>query len=95
MPAPPLVRRSLRPALGRILPFLLPPERSQIEETPGIAERLDGAIGSEVGPKDAVAITQEDAQSENFAFVAGETKVDIEVAAGGRVPRTVQPMRFL
>src|SRR5918994_1289324 len=49
---PPLVRRRLRVALGRVLPLLLAPERGQVEVAPGAPHRLVAAAVDEVGAED-------------------------------------------
>jgi len=84
---PPLIRRGLRPAVGRILPVFLPAERRQVQKGPGATERLDAPPGSEVGAIDVVAIAQENAKTEGLVRVARHTEVDVEVAAGRGVPR--------
>jgi hypothetical protein len=58
---PPCVRRSLRPALGRILPNLLPAKRRQVEVAEVAAEVFNTASVGEVGVIDIFAIAQEDA----------------------------------
>src|SRR4051794_11487071 len=54
---PPLVRRGLRPALGRVLPRLLASERGDVEERPCGAQVLGTAGVDEVGAVDLVALT--------------------------------------
>src|SRR5580700_11649295 len=44
VPVPPVVRRALRVALGRVLPGFLPPERAHVEVAPGAAHRLVAAV---------------------------------------------------
>src|SRR5215211_788514 len=56
---PPLVGRGLRPALGRVLPGLLAPERRDVEKRPGRAHVLVAARVDEVGAEDAVALADE------------------------------------
>src|SRR5829696_6809851 len=56
---PPLVRRGLRVALGRILPLLLAPERGDVEIAPGRADVLVAAGVDEVGAEDLIALTDE------------------------------------
>src|SRR3954447_9520758 len=56
---PPLVRRALRPALGRVLPRLLAPERGDVEEGPGGAQVLGTAGVDEVGAVDLAALADE------------------------------------
>jgi len=43
VPVPPLVRRGLRVALGRVLPFLLTAERGDVEVAEAAPERLVAA----------------------------------------------------
>src|SRR5262249_23109159 len=59
VPVPPRVRWGLGVALGRVLPFLLTPERCHVEVTPGAPQRLIAAAVDEVGAGHAVAITDE------------------------------------
>src|ERR1700745_512191 len=49
VPIPPLVRRALGVALGRVLPRLLASEGAQVEVAPGAAERLVAAVVDVVG----------------------------------------------
>src|SRR3712207_2864894 len=56
---PPPVRRRLRVALGRVLPFLLAAERRHVEVAPGRAHRLIAATVDEVGAEDPVALSDE------------------------------------
>src|SRR5262245_66690190 len=56
---PPLVRGSLRIALGRVLPFLLSAERGDVEVAPGAAHVLVTAGVDEVGAEDLVALADE------------------------------------
>src|SRR6266853_1041740 len=62
--APPLVRRRLRVALGRLLPALLAAKRRYVEQRPDAAKRLDAASGREVRAEYLLAVAQEDAQTE-------------------------------
>src|SRR5262245_4332126 len=59
VPVPPLVRRRLRVALRRILPFLLAPERRDVEIVPGAPHLLVAAVVDEVGAEDLVLVTDE------------------------------------
>src|SRR5215212_9155120 len=56
---PPLVRRRLGVALGRVLPLLLAPERRDVEVGPGAPHRLVAAAVDEVGAEDAVVLADE------------------------------------
>src|ERR687895_1091168 len=56
---PPLVRRGLRVALGRVLPLLLAAERRHVEVCPRGAHRLVAALVDEVGAEDLVALADE------------------------------------
>jgi len=56
---PPLVGRRLRVALRRVLPFLLAPERGDVEVTPGAAQLLVATVVDEVGAEDAIAVADE------------------------------------
>src|SRR4029450_9346396 len=56
---PPLVGRSLRIALGRVLPLLLAPEGGDVEVAPRAAHRLVAAVVDEIGAVDLLAIAQE------------------------------------
>src|SRR5262245_63091427 len=93
--APPLVRRRLRQAFGRVLPRLLPPERRQVEERPVAPEPFDAATRGEVRPEDAVAVSQEHAEAEALAILVladprllrPDAEVDVEVAPVRGVPR--------
>src|SRR5712692_12127498 len=59
MPVPPVVRRRLGIALGRVLPRLLASERGQVEVAPGAPERLVAAVVDEVGTEHPVAVAEE------------------------------------
>src|SRR5260221_5665245 len=87
MAAPPLRGGRLRPPRRRILPGLLPPEGSEVEERPGAAEGLGASAGGEVGAEDVVALAHKNAEAEGFAAVAGDAEIDIEIAAGRGEPR--------
>src|SRR5437879_734513 len=56
---PPLVRRSLRVTLRRVLPVLLAAERSDVEIVPCVSHLLVAAVVDEVGAEDAVALADE------------------------------------
>src|SRR5437763_384492 len=84
---------------GRVLPVLLAAERRQVEERPDAAERLDAAVRREVGAKDVVAVSQEDAEPERLAVLVDvrlrrlrtDAEVDVEVALERREPRDRPP----
>src|ERR1039457_5336318 len=59
MPVPPLVRRSLRVALWRVLPGFLTAERRHIEVAPGGPHGLVAAAVDEVCPEHLVAVADE------------------------------------
>src|SRR4051812_45973225 len=63
---PPAVRRALRPARRRVLPFLLAAQRRAVEEAPDGADRLDPAAPGPVGLEGPVAVAQEDVEGEPF-----------------------------
>src|SRR6185437_5109653 len=86
VPVPPLVRRRLRIAFGRILPELLPAERCDVEVVPGAAELLVTAVVEEVGAEYAVAIAVEDVGA--VPLVHAEIEVE---AVGDGEPRDVVP----
>src|SRR5215217_8338058 len=56
---PPLVRRGLRVALGRVLPLLLASERGDVEIAPGGAKLRVAASVDEIGAEDPIALTDE------------------------------------
>jgi hypothetical protein len=56
---PPLVRRGLRVALGRVFPLLLAAERRDVEIATGGAYLLVAAGVGEVGAEDPIALTDE------------------------------------
>src|SRR5271154_314587 len=81
MPAPPGVGLGLRPTFRRIFPRFLPAERRQVEEGPDAAQRLDAALGREVGAIDPLAaVAQKHAQSVFLALVRRHAEVAVEVA---------------
>ena len=83
---PPLVRRSLRIVLRRVLPLLLTAERGDVEVVPRAPHLLVAAVVDEVGAKDPVALAKE--------RVRAVPLVDIEVlveVVGDRVPGNVLP----
>src|SRR5205823_7477862 len=82
VPDPPLVRRSLRVALRRILPLLLAPERSDVEVVPSVSHLLVAAVVDEVGTEHAVAVADERVR----AVPLVHSKVLVEVVRYG-VPR--------
>jgi hypothetical protein len=93
--APPFVRRSLRPTGRRVLPFLLPPERGEIEECEGADYGLDPASIGEVGVKNVPFFAKENAEAEILSLRGRSYKVLVETRALGRDPGSVQPMRRL
>jgi hypothetical protein len=54
-----LVRRRLWPPLGRVLPFLLPAVRSEIQERPQVSV-LVAAVADEAGAEDPVLVVAEE-----------------------------------
>ena len=86
---PPLVRRGLRVALGRVLPLLLAPERGDVEEAPGRAHVLVAAGVDEVGAEDPIALADE--RVVPVPLVHAEVLVEVvrERVPGDEVP----PMR--
>src|SRR5919108_91398 len=56
---PPLVRRCLRVPVRRVLPLLLPSERSQVQVAPGASHGLVTAVVDEVGAEDTFAFAEE------------------------------------
>src|SRR5215510_9372600 len=56
---PPLVCRGLGVALWRVLPLLLPTERSDVEITPGASHRLVATAADEVGAIRALVVEDE------------------------------------
>src|ERR1044072_2522406 len=87
---PPLVRRRLRPAVRRVLPLLLAPERGDVEVAPGRAHRLIAARVDEVGAEDAVALADEGVVPVPLV----DPEVPVEVV-GDRVPGNVLPAHAL
>src|SRR2546430_4149491 len=79
---PPLVGRSLRVVLRRVLPLLLAPERSDVEVVPGIPHLLVAAVVDEVGAEYAVAVAYERVRSVPLVHA----EVFVEVVRYG-VPR--------
>src|SRR6185437_1260552 len=82
VPVPPDVRRTLRIALGRVLPLLLATERGDVEVAPGSAHRLVTATVDEVGAEHPVAVADEGVR----AVPLVDPEVGVE-AVGHRVPR--------
>src|SRR4051794_13371507 len=64
---PPLVRRVLRAPGRGLLPRLLAPVRRQVEQRPGVDERLGAAPVRVVGPEHPVAVADEDVDPEAAA----------------------------
>src|SRR5215207_5457336 len=81
---PPLVRRRLRIALGRVLPLVLAPERGQVEVAPSAAHRLVAAVVDEVGAKDLLALADEGVGA--VPLIHAEVGVEV---VGERVPRPI------
>src|SRR5262249_3709430 len=86
VPIPPLVRRCLRITFWRVLPFLLAPERSDVEIVPRAPHLFVATIVDEVRTKHAVAIANERIGAVPFIY----TKIPIEVIRD-RVPRNELP----
>src|SRR5262249_46308787 len=86
VPIPPLVRRVLRIARGRVLPFLLAPERGDVEVAPGAAHLLVAAAVDEVSAEYAVAVAYERVRA--MPLVHGEVLIEI---VRDRVPRDEIP----
>src|SRR2546429_3263841 len=59
VPDPPLVPRSLRVVLRRVLPLLLAPERSDVEVVPGVSHLFVAAVVDEVGSEHVIAVADE------------------------------------
>src|SRR5688500_5613303 len=59
VPDPPLVRRSLWIALGRVFPLFLSAERGEVEIVPGVAHLLIAAVLHEVRAEHAIVIADE------------------------------------
>src|SRR3954469_18605239 len=70
---PAAVRRTLRPALRRVLPDLLASEREQVDQAEQVAELLRATAVGVPGAVDGVAVAQKD--------VNGEAAVRAEVGA--------------
>src|ERR1700729_590980 len=83
---PPPVGRSLRVALGRVLPFLLAPERGEVEVAPRAPERLVAAVVDEVRAEDLLAVAEEGIGA--MPLVHAEVGVEI---VRDRVPRNPLP----
>src|SRR5215472_16645022 len=64
---PPAVGGRLRPALGRVLPLLLPPEGQQIDQGKGVTELLGATAVGVPGAVHGVAIAQEHIDGESAA----------------------------
>src|SRR5688572_15595078 len=82
MPVPPLIGRGLRIALGRVLPRLLPAQRSDVEVVPNGSHRLVATIVDEVGAENPVAVADEHVVA--VPLVHAEVCVE---AVGDGVPR--------
>src|SRR5580693_6178406 len=74
VPVPPVIRRGLRIALGRVFPVFLAPERGHVEVAPGAPEGLVAAVIDEVGSEYPVAIAEECVRAVIFV----DTKVGLE-----------------
>src|SRR4051794_4961773 len=83
---PPLVRRRLRVAVGRVLPVLLAAERGDVEVGPGGAHRLVAAVVDEVRAEDVVALADEGVRP--VPLVDAEVAVEV---VGDRVPGDLVP----
>ena len=70
MPAPPSVRRGLRPPRRRVLPFLLTSERRQVEQVEIDPKPVRAARGREIGTVHGLAVAEEDAEPERFPVAA-------------------------
>src|SRR5439155_24605667 len=79
VPDPPLVRRSLRVAVRRVLPLLLAPKRSDVEVVPGVSHLLVAAVVDEVGSEHAVAVADERVRAVPLVYA----EVLIEVVRDG------------
>src|SRR5216110_4108543 len=86
VPDPPLVGRSLRVALRRVLPLLLAPERSDVQVVPSVPHLLVAAVVDEVGAEYAVAVAYERVR----AVPLIHTEVLVETVRH-RVPRNELP----
>src|SRR2546429_6044860 len=86
VPDPPLVGRSLRVALRRVLPLLLAPERSDVQVVPSVPHLLVAAVVDEVGAEYAVAVADERVRSVPLIH----TEVLVETVRH-RVPRNELP----
>src|ERR1700722_10673744 len=82
VPVPPVVRRGLRIALGRVFPLFLASERGHVEVAPGAPEGLVTTVVEEVGTEYLVAVADERIR----AVVFVDAEVDVPIA-GHRVPR--------
>src|SRR5215468_4190670 len=78
---PPAVGGRLRPAVGRVLPLLLPPIGQQIDERKGVTELLGATAVGVPGAIHGVAIAQEHIDGESA------TGRSADVAAEGAVRR--------
>src|SRR4051794_40340687 len=83
---PPPVRRRLRVALRRVLPFLLSPECGHVEVAPRASHGLVAAAVDEVRAEDPVAVADEGVG----AVPLVHTEVGVEVVRQ-RVPRDLPP----
>src|SRR4029077_6559052 len=86
MPDPPLICRSLRVALRRVLPLLLAAKRSNVEVVPGVSHLLVAAIIDEVRAEYAVAVADESVR----AMPLIHAEVLVEAVRDG-VPRNELP----
>src|SRR5215469_10404744 len=82
VPVPPLVRRTLRITLWRVLPGFLTAERSDIEVAPDAAHRLVAAVVDEVRAKHAIAVAEKHIVA--MPFTNAEVLVE---GVGNGVPR--------
>src|SRR5262249_83716 len=83
VPIPPHVGRGLRVALRRVLPLLLPPQRSHIEVAPGTPHHLVATIVDEISAEHVSVVV---ANERVMAVPLVHAKVDVEAVCDG-VPR--------
>src|SRR6266702_2845767 len=86
---PPAVGGRLWPALGRVLPLLLPPIRQQIDQRKGVTELLGATAIGVPGAVDGVAVTQENVDREPTARRRAD--VGTEWAVGRGIPGHLIP----
>src|SRR5438093_5476237 len=86
MPAPPFVRRRLRPPGRRILPLLLSSIGRNIQEAPNVSDCFAPALGREISAIDVLSMAQEDRQAMSLPFGLGHNEVRIEAVICARYP---------